>query len=129
MPAHRIHELFHRATLDVSAGGYTFMFSERLTPISYSEDVQDIPGAKWWHRGGQYQLTVCPATSKRRYDHGCYTQTARFERRCADGSHGPATTVYEHVASFKGWTADFTREQVDVTAFLDANRAYLQGGR
>ena len=61
--AHRIHELFHHATLDVSAGGYTFMFSERLTPIKYSEDVQDNPAAKWWHRGGQYSLMVCPATS------------------------------------------------------------------
>lgn len=61
--AYRIHELFHHATLDLSAAGYTFMVSERFTPIKYSEDVQDNPAAKWWHRGGQYALMVCPATS------------------------------------------------------------------
>ena len=38
---------------------------------------------------------------------------------------GGATAV--HVASLNGWTADFTREQVDVTAFLDTTRVYIQG--
>jgi hypothetical protein len=38
---------------------------------------------------------------------------------------GGSTAV--HVASLNGWTADFSREQVDVTAFLDASRVYLQG--
>lgn len=38
---------------------------------------------------------------------------------------GGSTAV--HVASLNGWTADFSREQVDVTAFLDTSRVYLQG--
>jgi len=32
-----------------------------------------------------------------------------------------------HVASLNGWTADFSREAVDVTAFLDTTKVFLQG--
>lgn len=38
---------------------------------------------------------------------------------------GGATTV--HVASLNGWTADFSREAVDVTAFLDTTKVFIQG--
>jgi hypothetical protein len=38
---------------------------------------------------------------------------------------GGVTAV--HVASLNKWSADFSREQVDVTAFLDASRVYIQG--
>jgi hypothetical protein len=57
--AYRIHELFHRATLDIV--GYTFMLSERVFPIRYAEVDPENAAGRWHHHGGQYQVMVCPA--------------------------------------------------------------------
>jgi hypothetical protein len=37
------------------------------------------------------------------------------------------TTTYVVVASINAWTLDMTRDLVDVTAFGDANKQYVQG--
>jgi hypothetical protein len=58
--AFRIHELLHLEPLDLSAGGYTHMITERLFPIRYSEVDVVNAGIRWQHYGGQYQIQVCP---------------------------------------------------------------------
>src|SRR5262245_15306641 len=43
-----------------------------------------------------------------------------------DASGGDPPT-YVQVASMNGWTLDLTRDRVDVTAFQDTNKIYVQG--
>ena len=44
-----------------------------------------------------------------------------------DPAATPVTPVYAVVASVNGFTIEFTREKVDVTAFQDPNKVYVQG--
>ena len=37
------------------------------------------------------------------------------------------TITYVAIASLNGWTLDMTRDRVDVTAFGDTNKTYVQG--
>jgi len=56
--AKRIHELFEGAVI-TPTGYYPSMNCQRAQRVRYTE-VDEVTDQRWQHRGGHYELMVCP---------------------------------------------------------------------
>lgn len=60
--AARIHQLLHRADLDLADAGYAAMHCRRIKRVALKPEFDPANKQIWFYGGGQYELTLYPTS-------------------------------------------------------------------